>query len=145
MTYVAYCGSMILYTIYSFQLQIQSNLTTSLCLSWILSFCKIFIEYLFVWVYVWSVLSDSATLWMVRTQWTTRLLCSWNFPGKNTGFGCQFLLQGYSQHTDWIEVSCVSCIGRQILYHCATWKPHWAPMFTISCLRNSKNHRGKSG
>ena len=23
----------------------------------------------------------------------TRLLCSWNFPGKNTGVGCHFLLQ----------------------------------------------------
>ena len=25
---------------------------------------------------------------------STRLLCSWNFPGKNTGVGCHFLLQG---------------------------------------------------
>ena len=24
----------------------------------------------------------------------TRLLCSWDFPGKNTGLGCHFLLQG---------------------------------------------------
>ena len=23
-----------------------------------------------------------------------RFLCPWNFPGKNTGVGCQFLLQG---------------------------------------------------
>ena len=23
----------------------------------------------------------------------TRLLCPWNFPGKNTGVGCYFLLQ----------------------------------------------------
>ena len=23
-----------------------------------------------------------------------RLLCPWNFPGKNTGVGCYFLLQG---------------------------------------------------
>ena len=23
-----------------------------------------------------------------------RLLCQWNFPGKNTGVGCHFLLQG---------------------------------------------------
>ena len=26
--------------------------------------------------------------------WLTRLLCPWNFPGKNTGVGCHFLLQG---------------------------------------------------
>ena len=24
----------------------------------------------------------------------TRLLCPWNFPGKSTGVGCHFLLQG---------------------------------------------------
>ena len=30
------------------------------------------------------------------TPWTepARLLCSWDFPGKNTGVGCDFLLQG---------------------------------------------------
>ena len=26
-------------------------------------------------------------------QWAARLLCPWNFPGKNTGVGCHFLLQ----------------------------------------------------
>ena len=26
--------------------------------------------------------------------WPTRLLCPWDFPGKNTGAGCHFLLQG---------------------------------------------------
>ena len=26
--------------------------------------------------------------------WPTRLLCPWNFPGKNTGAGYHFLLQG---------------------------------------------------
>ena len=26
--------------------------------------------------------------------WPTRLLCSWDFPGKNTGVGSHFLLQG---------------------------------------------------
>ena len=25
---------------------------------------------------------------------TTRLLCPWNFPGKNTAVGCHFLLRG---------------------------------------------------
>ena len=29
------------------------------------------------------------------TPWAvTSLLCPWNFPGKNTGVGCHFLLQG---------------------------------------------------
>ena len=37
-----------------------------------------------------SVVSDS--VWPHRQQ-PTRLLCSWDFPGKNTGVGCHFLLQ----------------------------------------------------
>ena len=44
-------------------------------------------------VYLCSVVSNS-----LRPQelWHTRLLCPWNFPGKNTGVGCHFLLQGSS-------------------------------------------------
>jgi len=32
----------------------------------------------------------------LAVPWTvaSRLLCSWNFPGKNTGVVCHFLLQG---------------------------------------------------
>ena len=30
----------------------------------------------------------------------TRLLCPWDSPGKNTGVGCHFLLQGSPQPTD---------------------------------------------
>ena len=30
----------------------------------------------------------------LRGQWPTRLLCPWDSPGKNTGAGCHFLLQG---------------------------------------------------
>ena len=33
---------------------------------------------------------------LFATPWTValRLLCPWHFPGKNTGVGCHFLLQG---------------------------------------------------
>ena len=31
------------------------------------------------------------TLWTIQP---TRLLCPWDFPGKNTGVGCHFLLEG---------------------------------------------------
>ena len=46
-----------------------------------------------VWVCVCvcSVASDS--LWSHGLN-PARLLCSWNFPGKNTGASCHFLLQG---------------------------------------------------
>ena len=44
-----------------------------------------------------------------------RLLCPWNFPGKNTGVGCHFLLQGIFRPRDLTCVSSASCFGRQIL------------------------------
>ena len=51
-----------------------------------------------------------------------RLHCPWNFPGKNTKLGCHFLLQLSSWPRDQTQVSCIFCIHRQILYHCATWE-----------------------
>ena len=47
----------------------------------------------------------------VRLCNTARLLCPWDFPGKNTGAGCHFLLE-------WIfpslrDQTCISCIGRR--------------------------------
>ena len=36
-------------------------------------------------------MSDS--LWP-HGLWPARLLCTWNFPGKNNGVGCHYLLQG---------------------------------------------------
>ena len=30
--------------------------------------------------------------------------------------------RGPSQSSDQTQVSCISCIGRQILYHCTTWE-----------------------
>ena len=38
-----------------------------------------------------SVVSNS--LWYCDL-WSTKLFCPWNYPGKNTGVGCHFLLQG---------------------------------------------------
>ena len=46
-------------------------------------------------------------------------LCPWDFPGKNTGVGCHFLLQGIFPPKDQTRIS---CIGRRILYHWATWE-----------------------
>ena len=37
-------------------------------------------------------------VWLFVTPWTVvqpiRLLCPWDFPGRKTGVGCRFLLQG---------------------------------------------------
>ena len=46
----------------------------------------------------------------------TRLLCPWNFPGKNTGVGCHSLLWGSSQPRNRTHVSRVSCTGTWLLY-----------------------------
>ena len=52
------------------------------------------------------------------TPWAllARLLCPWDFPDKNTGGGCHFLLQRSSWPRDWTHISCISCIGRQLFY-----------------------------
>ena len=46
------------------------------------------------------------------------VLCSWNFPGKNTGVGCHFLLQGIfpTQGSNSCFLYLLHC--RRILYHC---------------------------
>ena len=36
----------------------------------------------------------SVQLFVTHGLQPTRLLCPWDFPGKNTGVGCHFLLQG---------------------------------------------------
>ena len=43
------------------------------------------------YVYVCPVMSDSLQPHGLQPA---RLLCPWNFPGKNTGAGCHFLFQG---------------------------------------------------
>ena len=52
----------------------------------------------------------------------TRLPCPWDFPGKNTGVSCHFL-RGSVWLRDRTRVSCVFCIGRQILYTGPPGKP----------------------
>ena len=49
-------------------------------------------------------------------QQPTRLPRPWDSPGKNTGVGCHFLLQGIFL-TQGLNSHLFSCIGRQVLYH----------------------------
>ena len=58
-----------------------------------------------------SVLSDS--LWP-HGLYPARLLCPWNFPGKNTGVGSHSLLQAIFL-TQELKLDHLNC--RQILYH----------------------------
>ena len=52
------------------------------------------------------------------------LLCPWDFPGKNTGVGCHFLLQGVFLTQGLNHVSCTSCIGRWVPYHWRDLEAH---------------------
>ena len=36
-----------------------------------------------------------------RELWPSRLLCPWNFPGRNTGVGCHSLFQGFFPTQGW--------------------------------------------
>ena len=69
-----------------------------------------------------SVLCDSATPWIVACQ---APLCPWDFLGKNTGVGCQFLLRGSSRPRGWTRVSCLQAdslpsepLGKPVYYYC---------------------------
>ena len=53
---------------------------------------------------------------------STRLLCPWDFPGKNTGVGYHFLSQGIFLTQGSNLRLCVSYISRWIIYHCTTWE-----------------------
>ena len=62
-------------------------------------------------------MSDS--LWP-HELYPTRLLRPWDFPGKNTGVGCYFLLQGSSQPRDQTRVS--HNAGRRFTIWATKWK-----------------------
>ena len=49
----------------------------------------------------------------------SRLLCPWDFPGKNTGGGSISFSRGSSQSRDQTHVS---CFGRWSLYQWITWE-----------------------
>ena len=85
------------------------------------SICGFFKTYLCIWKKVrvsfsHSFMSDSFRL---PGLWPVRLLYGWDFPGKNTGVGSHFLLQGSSRPRD---QTCISCNGRWTLHHWAPWE-----------------------
>ena len=72
-----------------------------------------------------SVMSDSLQLHGLEP---TKLFCPWNFPGKNTGVDCHFLLQGIflAQGSN----PCLLCLlhCRQILYPLSHLGSHIQPL-----------------
>ena len=69
-------------------------------------------------VLLFSLWVMSNSLWP-HGLWPARLLCPWDFPGKNTGVGFYFFLQGIFLIQ---ELNPCLLLGRQILYCWATWK-----------------------
>ena len=67
-----------------------------------------------------------------------RLICPWNILCKNTGGGWHFLLQGIFSTQG---RTCISCIGRQILYH---WATREAPATIIHYYNNQSLNRLKT-
>ena len=67
-----------------------------------------------VQVLVVVVTKSRLTLLQPHGQYTIRLLCLWDFLGKNIGVGCHFLLQGIFQ-TQSSKLCHLQC--RWILYH----------------------------
>ena len=53
---------------------------------------------------------------------TSIFLCPWDFPGKNTGVGCHFLLQEIFP-TQGLNSGLPHC--RQTLYHLSQWESHY--------------------
>ena len=73
--------------------------------------CILFDIYFICCVLSHSVMSDSLQTFGLQP---TRLLCPWDFPGKSTGAGCHFLLQGIFP-TQGLNSSLPHCW--QILYY----------------------------
>ena len=78
-----------------------------------------------------SVVSDSSQPHGLQL---TRLLCSWNSPGKNTGVGSHSLLQGIvsTQEPNPVSLVCPALAGR-LFATGATWElsTKWFPkLFT---------------
>ena len=65
------------------------------------------------------------------------VLCPWDSQGKNTSVGCHLLLQGIFSTRYRTHISCVSCTGRWILYHWATWEAHLPWSFNLKYISSS--------
>ena len=53
-----------------------------------------------------------------------KLLCPWDFPARILEWVAISSSRGSSRPRDWTPISCVSCIGRQILHYCITREAH---------------------
>ena len=86
-----------------------------------------------MYIYSSSVVSNS--LWPYGRQ-PSRLFSAWNFPGKNTGMGCHFLLQGNLWDPGIKPKSLVSTVLAGGLFITAPpGKPLWAYWLLVNSSR----------
>ena len=70
---------------------------------------------------------------LILGLYPTILLCPWDFPNKNTGVGCHFLLQRIFL-TQILQLHLLR--GQQILYHWATWETSY---YVLNPRRRNSN------
>ena len=71
-------------------------------------------------------------VWLFATPWTAahQTPLSMEFSSQELEWLAISYFREFSQPRDWICISCVSCIGRWVLYHCATWESPLALEFS---------------
>ena len=62
----------------------------------------------------------------------SRLLCPWDSPGRHTGAGCHFLLQGIFLTQESNPRLLCLLHWQADPYHCATWEASWLQSFQFS-------------
>ena len=79
----------------------------------------------------WKKVKSLSRVWLFATPWTVayQLLRPWDFPGKSTGVGSHFLLQGSSRPRNWTQVSFIA--GRRF----TLWATREA--YTFKCIYHS--------
>ena len=89
-------------------------------------------------VYETCVCSVVSNLFVIPWTVAHQALLSMGFPGKNIGVVAISSSRGSSQPRDWTHIS---CIGQQLLYHCAIWETLYQThgIAKIDCVSHWKN------
>ena len=101
-----------------------------LCYSFKLSLCPAHFLPVSMLMYYVCVLSGSVmsnSLWLYGLK-PARFLCPWNFPDKNTGVGCHFLLQGIFPTLG----------SNPLLLHLQHWQVNSLPLSHLGAVREKK-------
>ena len=83
----------------------------------------------------------SESLWPHELQ-PVRLLCPWNFPGKNTVVDCHFLLHGIFLTQGWnLHLLCISGTAGEFFTTSTTWE---AWFYSYNILNKTKESKWRT-